>query len=213
MRYEVSERITTNADSSVLLSALEEQFKKISESTSRVGSVIEVKDIDASFGSINRSDTTQVTIKPIDGAFLIVGDVHYRPSVWFWIIMVILIWTAIFWLLPIIFYLVQKKTVRTGIEETFQRVKNEFASQAQLAPQGGAPHFNAPPPPSHTNQYYFVGSDFATYGPYNTGQMLEFIQGGQLGAESQVSVNGGAWGPANLISEFSFPPPPGPPPL
>ena len=152
MRYEVSERIITNVDSSVLLSALEEQFKKISESTSRVGSVIEVKDIDASFGSINRSDTTQVTIKPIDGAFLIVGDVHYRPSVWFWIIMVILIWTAIFWLLPIIFYLVQKKTVRTGIEETFQRVKNEFGSQVQLAPQGATPNFNAPPPPSHTNQ-------------------------------------------------------------
>ena len=40
--------------------------------------------------------------------------------------LIITLFTWIFWLLPIAFYLLQKNTVRTAITECLQRVRNEF---------------------------------------------------------------------------------------
>lgn len=126
MRFEVSERIRTNKGQDELLAALEEQLRKISESVQRSGPSIEAKSIEASFGSINRSDTTVVSLKKTEDGWLVLADVHYRPSVAFWIILIITLFTYVFWLLPIAFYLLQKNTVRTAIVECFQRIRNEF---------------------------------------------------------------------------------------
>lgn len=126
MRFEVSERIRTRRSQEELLIFLEDQFKKISEGVHRAGQTIEAKSIEASFGSINRSDTTTISLRLADDGWLVVADVHYRPSVAFWIFLIISLFSAIFWLLPIAFYLFQKNTVRTAISECLQRVKNEF---------------------------------------------------------------------------------------
>ena len=131
MKFEVSERLRTTRSQDEILAVLEEQFKKVSENVKRHGQTIEAKSIEASFGSINRTDTTTVSLKKADGGWLVIADVHYRPSVAFWIILIITLFTYIFWLLPIVFYLFQKKTVRTSIEECFQRVKNEFDQTSQ----------------------------------------------------------------------------------
>lgn len=126
MRFEVSERIRTQGSQEELLAVLEEQFRKVSESVQRSGQTLEAKSIEATFGSINRSDTTTVTLKKSDDGWLLVADVHYRPSVAFWIILIITLFTYVFWLLPIAFYILQKNTVRTAIVECFQRIRNEF---------------------------------------------------------------------------------------
>lgn len=126
MRFEVSERIRTKGSQEELLSALEEQFRKVSESVQRSGQTLEAKSIEATFGSINRSDTTTVSLKKSDDGWLLVADVHYRPSVAFWIILIITLFTYVFWLLPIAFYILQKNTVKTAIVECFQRIRNEF---------------------------------------------------------------------------------------
>ncbi|MEN6469271.1 MAG: SHOCT domain-containing protein [Smithella sp.] len=126
MRFEVSERIRSKRSQAELLTFLEDQFKKISEQVQLAGQTIEAKSIEASFGSINRNDTTIVSLKKADDGWLVIADVHYRPSVAFWIILVITLFTWVFWLVPIIFYLLQKNTVRNAITECFQRVKNEF---------------------------------------------------------------------------------------
>lgn len=128
MKFEVSERIQTSATKEEILTGLEEQFKKVSQSVQRSGETLMAKSIEASFGSINRSDTTTVEIRDTDDGYLLLANVHYRPSVAFWIILIITLFTWVFWLIPIIFYLVQKKTVQTGIQEVFTRVKNEFMS-------------------------------------------------------------------------------------
>lgn len=54
------------------------------------------------------------------------GEVHYRPSFFFWFLLLILLFTWIGWVLPIIFYMTQKASVRTAVEKAFERVKNEF---------------------------------------------------------------------------------------
>ena len=127
MRFEVSERIKSNEIASdVLLECLEEQFKKISESASRSGNTIIAKGIVATFGSINRNDTTNITLRQVDDGWLLVADTTYSPSIAFWIILVILLFTYVGWLIPIAFYLYQQNMVRSAIAESFLRVKNEF---------------------------------------------------------------------------------------
>ena len=135
MNFEVSERIQTSASKEEILTRLEERFKKVSQSVQRSGESLMAKSIEASFGSINRSDTTTVELRDTDDGYLLLANVHYRPSVAFWIILIITLFTYVFWLIPIIFYLVQKKTVQKGIQEVFTRVKNEFMSSSGAQPK------------------------------------------------------------------------------
>ena len=135
MKFEASERIRTARSQDELLTVLETQFRKVSEEVKRVGQTIEAKSIEASFGSINRNDTTTVSLKKVDDGWLVVADVHYRPSVAFWIILIVTLFTWVFWLVPIVFYLIQKGTVRTAITECLQRVKNEFDDSNQRSSQ------------------------------------------------------------------------------
>lgn len=128
MKFEVSERIITNAEKEKLLNGLEEQFKKVSQKVIRTGDSITVKLIEASFGSINRSDTTTIDLKETEDGFLVLANVNYRPSIAFWIILILTLFTWVFWLIPIVFYLIQKKTVQAGIKDVFDRINNEFMS-------------------------------------------------------------------------------------
>jgi len=68
------------------------------------------------------------------------ADVTYKPSGWFWVILIITLFTWVFWLIPIAFYLVQKDTVRTAIAEAFTRVRNEFDESNLGDSPARAPH-------------------------------------------------------------------------
>ena len=126
MRYEVSSRIRTIKPKEALLDTLYLQFSKVADKVVRGPEHISARAIEATFGSINRTDDTVITLKPADGGYLVVADVHYRPSVAFWIILIITLFTWIGWILPIAFYLIQKSSVRKTIETCLERVKNEF---------------------------------------------------------------------------------------
>ena len=89
MEFEISERVATSADRETILKGLEEQLRKISHGVTRTGDTITAKSIEASFGSINRSDTTIVGLKKTDDGFLLLAKVNYRPSFAFWIILII----------------------------------------------------------------------------------------------------------------------------
>lgn len=130
MRFEVSQRIQTSASRNEIENALEEQFKKIASNVTWTGDGFRIKDIEASFGSINRTDVTTVRVNNTENGYLIIADVDYHPSVAFWIILLITLFTFIFWLIPIVFYAVQKKTVHTAIESVFGRINNEFQGVA-----------------------------------------------------------------------------------
>jgi hypothetical protein len=102
MKFEVSERISTSAGKGELLKVLEEQFKKVSENVQRHGDTLVAKSIEASFGSINRYDTTTIELKDVDDGFLAVASVNYRPTTSFWIIFII---GLFFWLGGATFFL------------------------------------------------------------------------------------------------------------
>ncbi len=126
MKFEVSQRIVTDRSEAEVLDHAVIQFRKVADSAklNKDGNLV-VKSIEATFGAINRKDTTVVEVRKSDDGVLIVADVHYRPSFSFWILLVLLAFTWIGWILPIIFYLVHKSTVRKAVESCLHRVDNE----------------------------------------------------------------------------------------
>ena len=127
MRFEISEQIRTRQDRAAVVNALEIQLRKVSRKVERSGDTLTASAIEASFGSINRFDRTIVQIQRKDAGFLCVADVTYRPSVFFWIFFVMGLFAYfLLWWPPIIFYLIQRRTVRSAIADVFARVKNEF---------------------------------------------------------------------------------------
>jgi hypothetical protein len=137
MQFQVTERITTNASITDIGSAMQSNFRRIATSAVPINNILRVTSIHATFGSINRTDVTDIAIRPVENGYLLVADVKYRPSVAFWIILVITLFTWIFWLIPIIFYVVQKDTVKKAIEEGFRNVKNELSSNQILQSPSG----------------------------------------------------------------------------
>src|SRR5260370_31990918 len=132
MRFEISEQIRTPRDrGAAVVNALEMQLRKVSRKVERSGDVLTASAIDAPFGSISRFDRSVIQSHPKDAGFLCVADVTYRPSAFFWVFFVIGLFAYfLLWWPPIIFYLFQRKTVRSAISDVFARVKNEFEMDA-----------------------------------------------------------------------------------
>jgi hypothetical protein len=103
------------------------QFSKISSKTRLEGAKLTARMVEASFGSINRSDVTRLALQRTGGGYLLVSETDYRPSGWFWLFLIILLFTYIGWLIPIAFYLYQRGTVKAAIESAVSRIANEFS--------------------------------------------------------------------------------------
>jgi hypothetical protein len=124
MRFEVSETIN-GCDPESALSLLEMQLRKISGQVARSGQSITATRIEASFGSINRSSTAVCSARSNGSRGILTADVEYRPSLAFWIFFIMGLFTMLGWLIPLVFYILQKSTVRSAIEAAFRRVKTE----------------------------------------------------------------------------------------
>jgi hypothetical protein len=127
MHFEVSERLVTNESPEAVMEFAQRQFSKISGKTRFEGGKLTARMIEASFGSINRSDVTAVTLQRVGGGYLLVSETDYRPSGWFWLFLIVLLFTYIGWLIPIGFYLYQRGTVKAAIQSAVSRVVNEFS--------------------------------------------------------------------------------------
>ena len=104
MRFEISEKIRTGKPRAQIFAALQEQFAKVSKNVTIDDGRIKVAYIEASFGSINRKDESIVAIKPLDDGYLLIADVVYKPSVAFWIILILTLFSGVAWLLPLGFF-------------------------------------------------------------------------------------------------------------
>jgi hypothetical protein len=129
MRFEVSERLRTGSSPVEILPVIEAQFRKISSKVTRSGEIVTATAIESTFGSINRRTAAIVALRKDSDSYLITADVTYSPSVAFWIFEIIGVFTWVLWILPLAFYLGQKKSVRSAIEGCLKRVKDEFDQQ------------------------------------------------------------------------------------
>ena len=127
MRFEVSEQIRTNENWATIVYALWNQMRKVSAKVQVTDEgVITATTIEASFISIVRFDRTVMFVQPKEGGFFCVAEVSYIPSAAFWMILILCIPTFVAWLVPVVFYLIQKDTVRFAVQAVFERIKNEF---------------------------------------------------------------------------------------
>lgn len=133
MQFDVSTRFQTNKSQKEIMDFLEQSFRKNSSNVSYNGDALIVETINPTFGSINRKDITTVDVKPKDNEILISAAVNYEPSIMFWIFFIVLLFTAVTWIIPIAFYLFQKKTVKTAIEEIFTRAEHEFKNSQNVS--------------------------------------------------------------------------------
>lgn len=143
MHFEVSERLITNEPQEAVMEFAQRQFAKISSKTRLERGQLTVRMVEASFGSINRSDVTRVALQRVGGGYLIVSETDYRPSGWFWLFLIILLFSYVGWLIPIAFYLYQRGTVKSAIESAVARVINEFSVDPMPVGYQTAPASNA----------------------------------------------------------------------
>jgi hypothetical protein len=133
MRFEASCRVNTSADINTVAESVRQRFATIARSVAVRKGLITAHGIETSFGSVNRTDHVGITIDPREGGYLINATVTYQPSFMFWVFILIGLFTWVLWILPIVFYLTQKTSVRTAVEKALDRVKNEF-DQVIVAP-------------------------------------------------------------------------------
>lgn len=131
MRFEASTRIRTSATEAEVLRAVASAFRKVAGKVVVKDGVVRAKGVEQSFGSINRADDTVARVREAEGGYLLTAEVHYRPSFWFWLFLLLLLFTWVGWLIPIVFYLIQKASVRTSVDRVLERVKNEFDAGLQ----------------------------------------------------------------------------------
>lgn len=158
MKFESSQKLTSNAPVSAIADVLEQQFGKVATSVERVGDDLVVKDIQATFGSINRTDTTRCTIRTTNGRYLIVAETTYSPTLWFWIFFVCgILFSFIGTVIPLGFYFWNKKIVKDTIADVLQRVEHELDS-------GQRPAAAAQPSPTHPASGDDAASQLARFG-------------------------------------------------
>ncbi|WP_081490967.1 SHOCT domain-containing protein [Sphingobium xenophagum] len=130
MRFELSERIYTTRNENEVMDAILRGFKRVAETSKVSGHEIVVTDVKATFGSINRKDSTKINLERVQGGFEIVADVRYRPSALFWVFIFFgLIFYGIGWTIPAGFYFWHKGIVRKTIQETLSRVADSFSHE------------------------------------------------------------------------------------
>lgn len=143
MHFEVSERLVTNESPEAVMEFAQRQFSKISSKTRLEGSRLTARMVEASFGSINRSDVTTVQLQRTGGGYLVVSETDYRPSGWFWLFLIITLFTYVGWLIPIAFYLYQRGTVKSAIQSSVDRIVNEFSVGPMAVAHAAAPSSKA----------------------------------------------------------------------
>ena len=126
MRFDLSRRFHTDSSTADIMKFLESSFRRMSESVYYDNRILSVESVNATFGSINRKDSTIVEVRQKDDDALLVAYVEYKPSGWFWIFFICGLFNTIGWLIPIGFYFYQKNVVKDGIEEIFNRAETEF---------------------------------------------------------------------------------------
>lgn len=150
MTFEISERFASAATEQEVLGFLKNAFQKVSEGIIDNDSTFTAKQLNATFGSINRADETTISVSRREADLLMVASVNYKPSIAFWIIFILCLFSTVGWLIPLAFYFYQKKTVREAVEEVFARTRNEFSGTRQASP-------TPPPLQDATSQQQMTG--------------------------------------------------------
>ncbi len=142
MTFELNSTIQT-ADTDAVIAVLESQLKSRARSVVRANDSITAKKLDATWGSVQRNDVTTFEVRTNGRQSLVVAHVQYKPSAYFWICELFLMFTMLGWIFPLLYYFYQKKTVRKAIDEVLLRVKGECefrGTEPRMVPSSPQPY-------------------------------------------------------------------------
>ena len=143
MKFTTTQKLKTKASEAAILAAIAEIFQPISESVKQGNHFVEATHVQGTFGSINRKDTTRLTIKQKQDGWVVTADTDYKPSTWFWILLVITILTLWGVLISVGIYWWQRTIVKGAIENALKNLADDLedaavSPQATQQPSGGA---------------------------------------------------------------------------
>ena len=135
MRLVASEKIkcaVSEETQQKILESLEEEFKKVSQKCELVegrnGDAVKAEMISATFGSINRTDVSTITVdetRKKDG-YTISVETEYKPSILFFAFIGIGVITCVVGaVVPVGMYFYNKTIVEKSIADVLKRVKDE----------------------------------------------------------------------------------------
>ena len=130
-KYQSTKKIKTTKEVSEVLEIIESAFRNVSDETKLDGNTIKANSIDATFGSINRSDTTVISVVKKDDGYLLIADTNYKPSTMFWVFLALdVVGSAaggegiLGLIIQFYFYFSHKKRVVNEIERTLNNIVN-----------------------------------------------------------------------------------------
>jgi hypothetical protein len=130
-KYQSTKKIKTTKEVSEVLEIIESAFRNVSDETKLDGNTIKANSIDATFGSINRSDTTVISVVKKDDGYLLIADTNYKPSTMFWVFLALdVVGSAaggagiLGFIIQFYFYFSHKKRVVNEIDRTLNNIVN-----------------------------------------------------------------------------------------
>lgn len=134
MKFTTTQKLKTGASETAVLSAIMEIFKPISESVEQGNHFVEARQIQATFGSINRKDVTRLTLKRKQDGWTVTADTDFKPSLWFWILLILTILTVWGVLISIGIYWWQKTIVKGAVENALKQLADDVEDSAGSQP-------------------------------------------------------------------------------
>lgn len=125
MRFEVSETIE-GGNPDIVLELLEIQLSKICRQVVRSGQNIQTSKIETSLSSFFQNSIAVFSVRTNRTRSLLTASAICQPSVAFWLCLGLTLPTLLGWLIPIVLYLSQKRTVQSTVEDVLRRVKAEY---------------------------------------------------------------------------------------
>ena len=131
MKFELSQQLRTQADLETIILVLADQVRKVSTTMDVTDEgVIKATRIEPTIASLLRFDRTVIGVETNEDRVLLIAYGTCRPTLLFWVILIICIPTFVAWLIPIGIYVYQKGAVQSAIAATFKRVKDELEVMA-----------------------------------------------------------------------------------
>jgi hypothetical protein len=134
MKFTTTQKLKTAASETAVLSAIGEIFEPISESVEQGSHFVEARQIQATFGSINRKDVTRLTLKRKQDGWTVTADTDFKPSLWFWILLILTILTVWGVLISIGIYWWQKTIVKGAVENALKQLADDVEDSAGSQP-------------------------------------------------------------------------------
>jgi hypothetical protein len=134
MKFTTTQKLKTGASEDAVFSAIREVFKPISESVEQGNHFVEARQIQATFGSINRKDVTRLTLKRKQDGWTVTADTDFKPSVWFWILLILTILTVWGVLISVGIYWWQKTIVKGAVENALKQLSDDLEDSPASPP-------------------------------------------------------------------------------